>query len=211
MIERQMDCATSPPRPLVAFDFDGTLTHRDSFLAFLRWRFGPATYYGRLAGLTGAMAKYGADRDRGRLKGAIVKAFLAGLPMDDVRAAAERFATYSQARLIRSDARACWETWRRQNARLVIVTASPEVLVTPFGRHLEAEAVIGTKLTLDPQGRVQGDLDGPNCRGPEKVRRLEAVYGEDLQLTAAYGDTEGDREMLKRAISGGFKTFHAKK
>ena len=31
-------------RPLVAFDFDGTLTCRDSFLAFLAWRAGAGRY-----------------------------------------------------------------------------------------------------------------------------------------------------------------------
>jgi len=29
-------------QPVVAFDFDGTLTIRDSFTEFLRWRAGPA-------------------------------------------------------------------------------------------------------------------------------------------------------------------------
>ena len=29
-----------PFRPIVAFDFDGTLTSRDSFVAFLQWRAG---------------------------------------------------------------------------------------------------------------------------------------------------------------------------
>ena len=35
---RQSDAAG---RPIVAFDFDGTLTIRDSFTEFLRWRAGP--------------------------------------------------------------------------------------------------------------------------------------------------------------------------
>jgi phosphatidylglycerophosphatase C len=31
--------------PLVAFDFDGTLTVRDSFTAFLKWRVSPARHF----------------------------------------------------------------------------------------------------------------------------------------------------------------------
>ena len=34
---REPDGAPGPP-PVVAFDFDGTLTVKDSFIAFLRWR-----------------------------------------------------------------------------------------------------------------------------------------------------------------------------
>ena len=32
--------AQPPTAPIVAFDFDGTLTVRDSFTAFLKWRAG---------------------------------------------------------------------------------------------------------------------------------------------------------------------------
>ena len=31
-------------RPIVAFDFDGTLTIRDSYTSFLKWRNGPLAY-----------------------------------------------------------------------------------------------------------------------------------------------------------------------
>ena len=90
----------------------------------------------------------------------------------------------------------CWEDWKRRGARLVIVTASPELLVAPFGRALGAEIVIGTRLATDAEGRITGDFDGANCRGAEKVARLEAVFGAGVRLQGAYGDTAGDREML---------------
>ena len=74
-------------------------------------------------------------------------------------------------------------------------------------RRLGAEALLGTPLTFDAEGRVTGAFDGANCRGEEKVRRLKAAYGEDLVLTAAYGDTSGDAEMLAIAQSPGFRVF----
>ena len=50
---------------------------------------------------------------------------------------------------------------------------------------------------------VTGRLDGPNCRGPEKLRRLhEWLRGEELSDRAeiwAYGDSAGDRELLAGA------------
>ncbi|HRD45466.1 MAG TPA: HAD-IB family hydrolase, partial [Caulobacter sp.] len=33
------------------------------------------------------------------------------------------------------------------------------------------------------------------------------VFGEDVRLTAAYGDTAGDREMLKIADEKGYRVF----
>ena len=48
-----------PFRPIVAFDFDGTLTWRDSFLAFLAWRAGPARYAFGMARLAPATLALG--------------------------------------------------------------------------------------------------------------------------------------------------------
>ena len=53
--------------------------------------------------------------------------------------------------------------------RLVIVTASPDLVVAPFARGLGADNLIGTQLCFDEQDRVTGAFLGPNCRGPEKV------------------------------------------
>jgi phosphatidylglycerophosphatase C len=63
---------------------------------------------------------------------------------------------------------------------------------------------------VDGQGRITGALDGPNCRGPEKVVRLQAAFGQDVRLAAAYGDTAGDREMLAIAETRGYRVFRAK-
>ena len=61
------------PGALVAFDFDGTLTHRDSFTAFLAWRAGARRWLWGLVKLVPAMAGYAFNRDRGLLKGRFVR------------------------------------------------------------------------------------------------------------------------------------------
>ena len=65
-------------RPIVAFDFDGTLTIRDSYTSFLKWRNGPLAYGLGLSALTPDLLAYTLHRDRGRLKAAATKRFLAG-------------------------------------------------------------------------------------------------------------------------------------
>jgi len=81
------------------------------------------------------------------------------------------------------------------------------VVVAPFARGLGADLLLGTELAYDDQGRVTGAFLGPNCRGPEKVARLQAEFGPDVRLTAAYGDTSGDREMLQIADEAGYRVF----
>lgn len=194
-------------QPIVAFDFDGTLTIRDSFTALLRWRAGPVGWFLGLARMAPALAGYARNRDRGLIKAASVKEFLGGLPRAELEAEAERFADQSWAGLMRPDALECWNDWGKKGAHRVIVTASPETTVAPFARRLGAEALMGTQLVFDGDDRVTGAFASANCRGEEKVRRLRAVYGDAVQLAAAYGDTSGDTEMLAIADDAGFRRF----
>lgn len=200
---------TSRGRPIVAFDFDGTLTTRDSFTALLQWKAGPLRYASGVAKLAPELISYGFNRDRGLLKAAAAKQFFGAARREDIESAALRFAEFQARNLLRPDAVRTWKLWRDRGARLVIVTASPEETVTPFARGLGADLLIGTRLQFDAQGRYTGRLDGANCRAEEKVRRLEAVFGPGLRLTAAYGDTPGDHAMLAIADEAGYKVFSA--
>lgn len=194
-------------RPIVAFDFDGTLTVRDSFTAFLRWRAHPARYALGLARLLPAATRYLFDRDRGRIKAAAAREFLRGLSRAELDGEARAFAAAETGRLFRPDALAVWRGWRAKPVRLVIVTASPTAVVGPFAEALGADELIGTELAYDAEGRVAGAFLTANCRGPEKVARLEARFGRGVRLAAAYGDTAGDREMLAIADEPGFRVF----
>ena len=194
-------------RPLVAFDFDGTLTTRDSFLAFLAWRCGVFRYALGVARLAGPFIAYLLDRDRGRFKAAAIAEFLAGQTRATLEAKAQAFAAETAPSLLRPDAMRAWRRWQGIGARLLIVTASPEIVVAPFGRGLGAERVIGTRIAFDDAGRATGALEGANCRGAEKARRLKELFGEDVRLEAAYGDSDGDAEMLTLAEEPGLRVF----
>jgi len=194
-------------RPIVAFDFDGTLTIRDSFTAFLRWRAGAADWAVGLVKMAPALAAYIGDRDRGRIKAASVREFLRDVERTALEAEAERYADQVWGCFMRPDALACWKAWGEKGAHRVIVTASPETTVAPFARRLGAEGLLGTQLMFDAQDRVTGAFAGENCRGEEKVRRLRAAYGDDMTLAAAYGDTSGDTEMIAIAAEKGFRVF----
>jgi phosphoserine phosphatase len=53
-----------------------------------------------------------------------------------------------------------------------------------------------------------GKLLGNNCRGAEKLARLEALIGgDDGHTIYAYGDSAGDREMLRAADFPFYRPF----
>ena len=192
---------------LVAFDFDGTLTVEDSFTAFLKWRAGSLRWaWGCFRLLPSAIA-YLIHSNRGRMKSAAIREFLKGVSRERLEADARTFAEVAAPRLFRPDAIMAWRRWRASGAKTIIVSASPDIIIAPFARGLGCDKLIASAFAFDKDDRVLGMLAGPNCRGPEKVRRLQEVYGEDVRLAAAYGDTSGDREMLRIADEKGYRVF----
>ena len=199
--------ASRQPGMIVAFDFDGTMTIRDSYTAFLKWRVGDLGYAAGIAAMAPALIAYLGHRDRGRLKAQATRQFLLGRPLALLEREAEDFCAAHWDAMMRPDALAAWRDWGERGAHRVIVTASPAVTVAPFAQRLGAEALIGTRLAVDAQGLITGAFASPNCRGQEKVDRLRAAYGEDVRLAAAYGDTSGDKEMLEIADHQGLREF----
>jgi phosphatidylglycerophosphatase C len=98
--------ADDPLRPIgvVAFDFDGTLTVRDSFTDFLSWNAGALTWMRGLVALAPAAVRYLVNRDPGLLKGAVARRFLAGTPLHDLEARARAYAEARSRSLLRPDA-----------------------------------------------------------------------------------------------------------
>lgn len=192
---------------LVAFDFDGTLTVEDSFTAFLKWRAGSLRWAWGCIRLMPAGIAYLVHGNRGRMKSAAIREFLKGAKRETLEAEARAFAEFAAPRLFRPDALMAWRRWRAGGAKTIIVSASPDFIIAPFARGLGSDKLIASALAFDKDDRAIGILFGPNCRGPEKVRRLQEVYGADVRLTAAYGDTSGDREMLRIADEKGYRVF----
>jgi phosphatidylglycerophosphatase C len=191
------------PRPLAAFDLDGTLTRRDTLMPFLLRAVGRDRAYRAVLASSLALARAtalgGAHRDRA--KAAVLARVLAGVPRAALAEAAESFADHVVAHRLRPDVRARVDWHRGQGHELVLVSASPELYVAPIGRRLGFDTVLATRLEVDADDRLTGRLVGANCRGPEKVGRLREWRGDALVVAYAYGDSAGDREMLALATT----------
>lgn len=206
--KRQSSFRTSEmPKEIVAFDFDGTLSIRDSFTAFLKWRVGPMVWAAGMVQLVPAALRYVVDRDRGAIKAASVDLFIKGLSRKQISDEAESYAASVYAHFMRPDALACWEAWGKKGVHRVIVTASPETTIEPFARRLKADNLIGTQFEFDADDKLTGRFATPNCRREQKVLRIREVYGDDVRILAAYGDTSGDEQMIAEAEEKGFRVF----
>ena len=188
------------PRRVAAFDLDGTLTRRDCVTPFLR-RAAGARLALVMARHPVMLARALVARDRDSLKEIAVSS-LRGIPASELEPLGAPFAREIRERWMRDDALTRLEWHQQQGDLTLIVSASFENYVRPLGVLLDVDDVLSTRLEIDAEGRCTGRLDGPNCRGPEKARRLQAwlaARGLEGVVLWAYGDSAGDRELLAMA------------
>ena len=179
---------------MAAFDFDGTLTRRDTLVPFLR------RARGRWAIVRAAVAASGA-RGRDAFKVVLVGRLFRGWPAARLDELGRAYVPTLLAAL-RAESRERLEWHRRRGHAVVIVSASLGAYLRPLADHLGIDDALAVELVADAAGTLTGEVvGGLNNRGPEKVARLEAWLdarfgpGADVELWA-YGDSSGDAELL---------------
>lgn len=179
------------------FDLDCTLTKRDTLFDFLRFYAGYPTFYLKMMRVAPVLAvEYFLKRNEQAAKEKLLSVFLKGHPRKILQEKAERYAD-------RLDILLKPEVWKRvlelkaSGLRIGVVTASLDVWLTPWSRRHGLELVSSRALWVGE--RFTGRLDGANCRGEEKVRRIREHFGDNVVVVEAWGDTPADFPMLRLA------------
>lgn len=190
---------------LTTFDFDGTMTSRDTFLAILRYGFGERRFWTGLLRYSPwlvlmKMHLYSNYRAKER----VFTHFFRGMSEADFDTLCRRFAADNR-QLMRQGAVDAMAKALERGDEVAVVSASIDTWVSRF---LDPRVrVLATKAeTTD--GLLTGKFASANCYGEEKVNRLRQAYGTlaDYHITA-YGDSRGDREMLSLADEAHYKPF----
>lgn len=197
-------------KPVVAaFDFDGTLTRRDTLLPFLLYTLGMGTAIRQTIMSLPLLAAYALGLiHNGKAKEKVLVRCFAGMSRDELNRSAERFAAAVVPGLLRPDAmrRLVWH--KQQGHRCVAISASLEIYVRPWAMSAGFDDVLATRLDIPESNVVTGKFSGENCYGGEKVRRLECLLGaRDGYTLYAYGDSRGDAELLASADHPYYRSF----
>ncbi len=191
---------TGQGQTLVLFDFDGTLTSRDTLVEIVRFARGawPLAAWLMANAPRLVMMKLGLCSN-GKAKQRLFAHFFGGMAEADFDALCLRFAR-ERAALLRPSGVEAVRKAVETGARVLVVSASIDRWVRPFFEPFgKAVGVIGTEVEVKG-GRLTGRFATPNCHGAEKVRRISMAVGNtgDFRIEA-YGDSRGDREMLAMA------------
>lgn len=191
-------------RTVAAFDFDGTLTRRDTFMPFLARGLGWPRFLWALLVCSPWLAGYALRLVRNDMaKQRLMLATLKGKSTLEMQDWTTRWLEHDFPGQLREEAMAQL-TWHQQQGHCcVMVSASPDIYLERVARQMGFDALLCTEMQVE-NNHLTGAMRTPNCHGEQKVIRLQAwltqrfVSVEDL-LLYAYGDTSGDKPMLRMA------------
>ena len=192
---------------LAIFDFDGTITTKDSFIQFILFTHGELkTFFGTLA-LSPWIILYQLKKfPNWKLKEYTLTSFYHGMEEEVFKKLALDFALDKIPPMVRPSAMEKIRWHKSQGHQVVIVSASPENYLQLWCQANKLD-LLATKLQIE-NGQITGLIDGKNCYGEEKVRRIKEKYNlADFEYIYAYGDSEGDKALQQVANEFHYKIF----
>ena len=184
---------------MALFDFDGTITFKDSFAGFIRYAVGRTRFHLGVACLTPVFAGFLLGLiPAWRAKELMSIFFFGGLDARKLEELASKYSREELPKIVRKVARERMEWHKRRGDTVVVVSASIDLWLKDWCKARQVE-LIATMLEVK-DGRVTGRFLTKNCHGREKVRRIEERFNlSEFDYTYAYGDRPGDRPMLAMA------------
>jgi phosphatidylglycerophosphatase C len=194
-------------KKIAFFDFDGTITTKDSLLGFIRYSKGSFHYYtGFLLHAHYLLAYKLKIISNQKAKEKVLAYFFRNTPLEQFNQKCVDYINNIVPSTIRPKALQEIKTLQDAGTRVVIVSASSENWIEPWARKIQAETLATRMEVID--NRITGLLIGKNCHGEEKVRRIREKFNlTEFDEISAYGDTSGDKPMLALAHHPHYKPF----
>lgn len=192
---------------IVAFDFDGTLTLKDSLFDFLRFSFGKKRLYLGIMQLSPIlfMSRVRMVSNQSA-KEKLFAYFFKGMPVEAFNKLCESYA-FEIAKMVNPKAIKKLNWHQQEGHKIVIVSASIEDWIIPWAMQNNLNMVIATKVEV-ADGKITGKFKSKNCVGIEKTNRFLVEFpGRNEYQLYAYGDSIGDKELLSMADFKFFRNF----
>lgn len=193
---------------IALFDFDGTITDRDIFFDFILYRLKNGLGLKKIVLATPTLFLYLVRVYDNETAKQIIFSIL--FKNENETTFAFHALNYSNQILphrIRKKAAQKIQDHLDKGERVIIVSANFDIILKYIAAVLKLE-VICTRVDV-LNGIITGRFSTPNCYGNEKVKRIKALIPnlDSYENIYAYGDSKGDKEMLKIATEKFYRHF----
>ncbi|MEG1003078.1 HAD-IB family hydrolase [Clostridium sp.] len=186
---------------LAIFDVDFTITKKETLMQFFKYmilknkkniKFLPRAVF--------AGVMYGASiYDEKKVKETFLK-FIDGVSEEELSKLVKGFYDDVLKNILYEDAIKMMRDLKSQGFKIYLISASPEFYLNEFYDIKEVDKIIGTKFKFKG-GKFLREMDGINCKGEEKVKRLKEVLKEenievDFKESYMFSDSLSDKPLL---------------
>jgi len=190
---------------LALFDFDGTISTKDTTWDFISQACGKRRALYGFIHLIPTYISYNLKRiTHHEGKQAVIKHYFGDWEKEAFIEAAQHYAQSVVPTIIRPEAlnRIRWHL--NMGHTVAVVTGSLEILLSDWCTGLGID-LLATRVDLDS---AYIGLSTHNCFKEEKAKRIQEKYVlKNFEIIYAYGDSNGDREMLALADKQYYKCF----
>ena len=185
---------------LAIFDFDKTITKKDSLIDFLIYINGTKRFIYGIFKCSKNLLLYKLKLiSNKQAKESVLTQFFKGLSINDIIAAGDIYAERRLPSILNSKALERINYHMMNKHKLVIVSASAKYWFQKWAYINGFTNIISTELE-NQNNTLTGKINGNNCYGPEKVTKLkEFINLKEFDYIYAYGDSHGDKELLELA------------
>lgn len=196
-------------RTIVAFDFDGTITRKDTLIEFIKFAKGIKEFWLGFILHSPYLIAYKLNLyPNWKIKEKIFSYYFKNYPINKFDDICNQFFIQKAKQLLYKSALNEIKGHLKEGHEICIISASIENWVKPFAELLGIHEVLCTKIEINKEKRISGKFLTKNCHGKEKVNRLLQKYPlRGSYKLIAYGDSKGDRELLKFADESFYKKF----
>ncbi|MBE2273424.1 MAG: HAD-IB family hydrolase [Flavobacteriales bacterium] len=194
-------------KKLYFFDFDGTLTYKDTMFLYLKFYNSAKFNFQFLKHIPLFILLKLKLASAEKVKKSFISSILKGQSKTKIEEKSQQFFEKYYPEIIRENAIEFIQNIDREHTESYLVTASLDIWVKPFAEKFKMN-LLATRAEFK-KDIFTGNFVGNNCNGGEKVHRIkEALQGKKFDKTIAFGDTSGDKEMLEWANESHFEFFH---
>ncbi|MDR0825300.1 MAG: HAD-IB family hydrolase [Prevotella sp.] len=192
---------------IAVFDFDGTITSKDTLFDFIRFYHGTPRLIAGIGILSPILVLFKLGFiTNSKAKQILFSYFFGGKKESDFNAVCERYASRINEITV-PEAIAKIRRHQQDGHAVIIASASVYNWIAPWAKSMNINAVIATRIEVK-DGIITGKFHGANCHGQEKVERLMELYPDrDNYQLYAYGDSNGDKQLLEIADYPFYRRF----
>lgn len=194
-------------KKLYCFDFDGTLTYKDTMFLYLKFYNSSKFRIQFVKHIPLFILLKLKLADTEKVKKSFIGSILKGQLQTKIENKSKLFFEEYYPKILRENALDFIGNIDKENTDSLIVTASLDIWTKPFAEKLQMK-LVATQAEFK-NGIFTGNFIGKNCNGEEKLERIKTeINGAKYDKIIAFGDTSGDKPMLQWANEGHYQFFH---